>query len=128
MELPDPFLTCFAGTHDLILLKLPLLLHFLGVPEAVGVECAADVLLTTAARLTGLMLRAEGGLSTVRLAAGMSHGSVFLDYEGVLGWLRGKGIVQDACRRNVLRWWCLSQLSRDRGAPHTGASFGLLPC
>lgn len=48
----------------------------------VGVECAADVLLTTAARLAGLMLRAEGGLPMVRLAAGMAHGSSFLDYEG----------------------------------------------
>lgn len=45
-------------------------------------ECAADVLLTTAARLAGLMLRAEGGLPMVRLAAGMAHGSSFLDYEG----------------------------------------------
>jgi hypothetical protein len=58
----------------------------------VGVECAADVLLTTAARLAGLMLRAEGGLPMVRLAAGMSHGSVFLDYEGVcFGWDQGPG-------------------------------------
>lgn len=69
--------------------------HFLGVPEVVGVECAADVLLTTAARLAGLMLRAEGGLPMVRLAAGMSHGSVFLDYEGVFSWLReGSGLYR----------------------------------
>jgi hypothetical protein len=53
-----------------------------GVSEVVGVECAADVLLTTAARLAGLTLRAEGGLPMVRLAAGMAHGSSFLDYEG----------------------------------------------
>lgn len=53
-----------------------------GCPEAAGMECAADVLLTAAARLDGLMLRAEGGLPMVRLAAGLAHGSCFLDYAG----------------------------------------------
>jgi hypothetical protein len=59
-----------------------LLLRLAGVPELAGVECAADVMLAAAARLAGLMLRADGGLSMVRLAAGLAHGSCFLDYEG----------------------------------------------
>jgi hypothetical protein len=65
-----------------------LLLCPAGVPELSGVECAADVLLAAAARLAGLMLRADGGLPMVRLAAGLAHGSCFLDYEGVfvVGW------------------------------------------
>lgn len=59
-----------------------MLLAAAGVPEAAGIEVAADVLLTAAARLGGLMLRAEGGLPMVRLAAGLAHGSSFLDYQG----------------------------------------------
>lgn len=56
--------------------------HYAVCPEAAGVECAADVLLTAAARLEGLMLRAEGTLPMLRLAAGLAHGSSFIDYEG----------------------------------------------
>lgn len=72
-----------------------------GVPEAAGVECAADVLLTAAARLDGLMLRAEGGLPMVRLAAGLAHGSCFLDYEGDMS---GQGCCSCMLARRSTQW------------------------
>jgi len=70
-------------------------------------ECAADVLLTAAARLDGLMLRAEGGLPMVRLAAGLGHGSCFLDYAG-------KGSLQFL--RSTCRSVCWTSMQMVQGA------------